>query len=98
MQKTDVVPILKTVYEQVISNSQGELASYIPELALVNPNLFAISYVDVHGQQFSIGDCESLFTLQSTSKPITYSLALQLKGEEFVHSKQNQRCRDRLVT
>ncbi len=87
MQKTDVAPILKTVYEQVISNSQGELASYIPELALVNPNLFAISYVDVHGQQFSIGDCESLFTLQSTSKPITYSLALQLKGEEFVHSK-----------
>ncbi len=87
MQKSDVSEILKSTYEQVISNSGGQLASYIPELANIKPDLFAISYVDVHGNQISIGDCESLFTLQSTSKPITYSLALQLKGEEFVHSK-----------
>ena len=87
MQKSDVSEILKSTYEQVISNSGGQLASYIPELANIKPDLFAISYVDVHGHQISIGDCESLFTLQSTSKPITYSLALQLKGEEFVHSK-----------
>lgn len=87
MQKLDVSVILKSAYEQVVSNSEGQLASYIPELANIDPDLFAISYVDVRGNQISIGDCESLFTLQSTSKPITYSLALQLKGEDFVHSK-----------
>lgn len=87
MQNTDITALLKSAYDQALSNTQGELASYIPELALVDPNLFAISYVDVNGQQFSIGDSDHLFTLQSASKPLTYSLALELKGEEFVHSK-----------
>ena len=62
MQKTDVSTILKYAYEHVISNFDGSLASYIPELANIDPDLFAISYVDVHGNQISIGDCESLFT------------------------------------
>lgn len=67
--------------------NDGSLADYIPELAKINPNLFAISITDLNGQVFSAGDIHQDFTLQSTSKPFVYGLALNLHGPEYVHSR-----------
>lgn len=76
---------------EVLSSSKkinsGKLASYIPELANVNPDLVAISITLVNGETFSVGDTTSSFTLQSTSKPFAYGLALEDLGVDYVHSK-----------
>jgi len=44
----------------------------------------------VDGQRFSIGDVHDKFTIQSTSKPITYSLTLEELGTEIVHKYQGR--------
>lgn len=67
--------------------NEGSPASYIPELAKALPEHFAIVITTVDGQSFAVGDSEVLFTLQSTSKPITYGLALDDFGREFILSK-----------
>lgn len=75
------------IYKKYLSDSEGETASYIPELAKVNPNHFAIAITDVEGNSYSVGDTENTFTLQSISKPIVYGLALAERGVDYVHSK-----------
>lgn len=78
---------LKTIYEKYINNSTGHLASYIPELTKANPNDFGLSIVTMEGETFNYGSTDSTFTLQSTSKPFVYAMALEELGREFVRSK-----------
>lgn len=59
--------------------------SYIPDLAEVNPNLFAVAVCDTNGNQWSIGDNQIEFTLQSTIKPLLYCVAQSIHGPDFVH-------------
>ena len=73
--------LLPELYQQIKSNRTGEVASYIPELADVNPDLLAISFCDVHGKQTHVGDTSFDFCLQSCSKPLTYCLARMLQVE-----------------
>lgn len=65
----------------------GHTADYIPELAKVNPNLFATALVTCDGKVFKAGDSAHAFTLQSTSKPFVYGMALQEFGRDFMRSK-----------
>ena len=68
---------IKKAYETVrISPASGEVATYIPELARTNPDLLTISVMDLQGNQWSFGDVQTQFTLQSVSK--AFSLALVL--------------------
>ncbi len=76
---------IKEIYTKTISNTQGKLPDYIPQLARVNPDNYAISICTVDGQRFSIGDSEEYFCTQSTCKPINYCLAQQEIGEDNVH-------------
>jgi glutaminase len=73
------------LYHQVLPNTKGEVADYIPQLSRVNPEHFGISICTVDGQRFSIGDTERHFALQSVSKTINYAIALELNGEQKVH-------------
>lgn len=79
------VDVIKDVYEQVLPNRDGANAGYIPQLRDADPEKFAISVCTVDGQQFSIGDSDDQFCIQSCSKPLSYLLALQEFGEEYVH-------------
>lgn len=76
---------IKELYDLTKENQSGEVASYIPELARVNPDQYGISICTVDGQRYSIGDSDKLFCVQSSSKPITYCIALEDRGEEVVH-------------
>jgi glutaminase len=67
------------------ANDKGDLATYIPQLAKVDPDKFGLSVCTIDGQRFSLGDSGDKFALQSASKPITYALALEEHGEEYVH-------------
>ncbi len=66
------------------SLDEGEPASYIPELAKVDPDRFAIAAVTLDGEQILVGDVEQQFTIQSISKLLVYGLALELRGREAV--------------
>ncbi|URN94689.1 MAG: glutaminase A [Candidatus Pristimantibacillus lignocellulolyticus] len=74
--------------EQSKSLSQfGKVASYIPELAKGNKDALAVHMLDAHGNEVSVGDVNTVFTLQSISKVFTLLLALMDNGEEIVFNK-----------
>lgn len=73
------------IFAEVEENHGGQLANYIPQLEKVDPEKFAVSVCTVDGQRFNLGDAEDYFCVQSCSKPITYCLALEARGEEEVH-------------
>jgi glutaminase len=76
---------IKKIFASVAKNTSGKVADYIPQLAKVDPNQFGISVCTVDGQRFSFGDSDQLFSIQSTSKPTSYLIALALHGSEKVH-------------
>ena len=66
--------------------SDGEVADYIPYLARVPADKFAVAITTIDGQQLSLGDSADAFTLQSSCKPMLYCAALEEHGERKVHS------------
>ena len=58
----------------------GELASYIPELALADPEGLGIALVSSSGAVYEVGDTGVEFTIQSVSKPFVLALALEQSG------------------
>lgn len=58
----------------------GALPDYIPELAAVDPDRFAVSLTTAEGHGYGAGDTDHLFTIQSISKPFVYGLALETLG------------------
>jgi glutaminase len=78
---------LNELYENYQSLYDGFIADYIPELASANPNWFGICVATVDGKVFEVGNCHQLFTIQSISKALTYGLALEDNGREYVNSK-----------
>ncbi len=65
----------------------GTVATYIPELAKVDPERFAICLATTDGHVYEVGDARLPFTIQSISKPLTYGLALGDRGLEEVLRK-----------
>ena len=66
-------------------NSSGTVATYIPELATVDPDGFGAALVSVHGKLHAAGDADRPFTIQSVSKPFVYALAISELGLDEVH-------------
>lgn len=81
---------LEEIYWKCKSNTDGKVASYIPQLARVNPDLWGVSICTIDGQRFSIGDVHVPFTLQSCSKPLTYAVALEKLTQKVVHQYVGQ--------
>lgn len=77
---------LASVLERASSISTGNLADYIPELALVDPDSFAIAVTSVLGRTYTAGDADLSFTIQSISKPFVYALAVDARGLDDVHT------------
>ena len=74
--------IITEVQQEVLSMElSGKIATYIPELAKVNPELFGLHLRCIDGSGFSFGDSEKKFSIQSISKVLTLTLAIQLEGD-----------------
>src|SRR4051812_5374307 len=74
-------------YGRFKSDTSGSNADYIPYLAGVPSDLFAVVIVTVDGQVFSAGDTNYSFSIQSCSKVFTLAQVMQQSGEEAVLKK-----------
>src|SRR5882724_1636586 len=68
---------LRELHADHATLSEGQVATYIPELAKANPDWFGICLVTTEGHVYEVGDSRQPFTIQSISKPFVYGLALE---------------------
>jgi glutaminase len=79
--------VVGQLHEEYVGLTDGMPADYIPELAMVEPDPFAISVATVDGGQLSVGDAGVPFTIQSISKLMLYGLALETHGRDHVMAR-----------
>jgi glutaminase len=75
--KLDEAALVAHLHEIFANEHGGEVATYIPELAKVDPDLFGIAITRLDGTQFTAGDCTTAVTIQSVSKPFAYANVLE---------------------
>ena len=63
---------IQEIFDAVVPNRDGKVADYIPQLARVPEDSFAVAVSTIDGQRMSIGDHDARFTLQSSCKPLLY--------------------------
>jgi glutaminase len=66
---------------------EGANADYIPILAEVDPELFAVVVTLADGTTYAAGDSEHVFSIQSVSKPFTMALVMQEQGLDAIVEK-----------
>ena len=71
--KLEIEPFLK----------EGKVADYIPALAKVEPNQFAMTLTLFDGTTYSVGSSDMKFSIQSISKVFTFTKALSLYGKKI---------------
>ncbi|AXT58313.1 glutaminase [Aquimarina sp. AD1] len=76
--------ILDTIQEE-LSNKQnnGKVASYIPELAKVDPNKFGMHLYCISSGHYGFGNEQEQFSIQSISKVFSLTLAMSLLDDEL---------------
>ncbi len=62
---------------------EGQVASYIPELAQVSPDKFGISLRFPDGRQYAFGDSSEQFSIQSIAKVFAVAMAFSLEGNRL---------------
>lgn len=78
----DYQEILEQIHAEIAPTlPQGEMADYIPQLADVDSEKFAMAVYDTEGACASVGDADERFSVQSISKVFTLTLAMQTDHE-----------------
>lgn len=77
--------ILKEIREEIKPYlKQGKVADYIPALARVNADEFAMSVCTIDGQTYNIGASDKKFSIQSISKVFTFVQVIDLYGKDLL--------------
>lgn len=84
LTKAQIQEAVQDAYNEVKTMTGGVNAHYIPYLANVNPDLFGISVTLEDGTQYSVGDTEYKFGIESVSKVPTAILALREYGAQTI--------------
>ena len=75
---------LERIYSELESRfGEGRVASYIPELARVDPNRFGMALRTSDGALHCVGDADTKFSIQSVSKVFLLALAMRLAGDDL---------------
>lgn len=82
------MPDLQTIVSEICAEmrgrtDRGEVATYIPEIACIDPNQFGLAVVDADGTMACGGDCDVPFSIQSVSKVFTLTVALGRYGDKL---------------
>ena len=76
--------IIKEVYREVKNIAdKGELASYIPELAHVDPENFGVHITTIDQVNFGIGNYNDKFSIQSIAKVLSLCFAYRILGDKI---------------
>ena len=75
--------VSEIVDEMRAREDRGEVATYISELARVDPRQFGLAVIDAEGNVAAAGDCDVPFSIQSISKVFTLTLALGKVGDRL---------------
>ena len=80
----DLAKIVREIAQEMSAREdRGRVASYIPELANVNPARFGMALIDLDGHVHLGGDADVPFSIQSISKVFTLTLALGRVGDRL---------------
>ena len=80
----DYKNVLDEIYEKIQPLlKDGKVADYIPALAEINPNQFAISITLFDGTSYHVGCSNEKFSIQSISKVFTFTKALSIYSKEL---------------
>jgi glutaminase len=80
----DLASVVKDITEEMRERTdRGEVATYIPELARIDPKAFGLAVIDADGRVVAGGDSETPFSIQSISKVFTLTLALGKIGDRL---------------
>jgi len=80
----DYQQILEEIEQEIKSSiNKGKVADYIPALAEVEPNKFAMTITLKSGEQFSVGESQENFSIQSISKVLAFSLAIDIYSKSL---------------
>jgi glutaminase len=74
--------IVQHIHQKYQNFDEGDVATYIPELAKANPEHFGICLATVDGRVVHAGDWEDEFTIQSICKPFAFQMALEEFGRD----------------
>ena len=78
----DLIEVVRDIADEMRARTdRGTVASYIPELAKVDPHAFGLVVIDADGMVAAGGDSEVPFSVQSITKVFTLTLALGKVGD-----------------
>ena len=82
---------MNTLLEQIVEDCRadtrlGHVATYIPELARMDPDKLGICLCLEDGQTYCAGDWQTSFTMQSVVKPLILLQALMDRGADTVRN------------
>jgi glutaminase len=83
----NVVERVNAAYERYRDVRDGEVADYIPALAEASPDLFGICVAGPRGRNYSVGDADHAFSIQSISKPFVFALVSDALGRDLARAK-----------
>jgi glutaminase len=80
----DFQKILAEIIEELAPyRGQGKVADYIPALAEVDEDDFAMTVMLLDGSSYSVGSADKKFSIQSISKVYTFAMALHIYRSEL---------------
>lgn len=80
----DYQDLLDEIYfENKNRDSEGHVASYIPELAKIDPDKYGIYLKTADNKEFEVGDSREAFSIQSISKVISLAFAMGIQGNKI---------------
>ena len=80
----DLQKLVNDVHKQFLSHKEGNNPTYIPALAAVDSDLFAISIVTAEGKKYSAGDINHVFSMQSIGKAFNLAALINQQGAQAV--------------
>ncbi len=76
--------IVASIHQSLLPNvGEGTVATYIPQLAKVDPKQFGIAVLPLDGPPALAGDFDTSFSIQSVSKVFSLTLALGKVGDSL---------------
>ncbi|MBL8579528.1 MAG: glutaminase [Mesorhizobium sp.] len=80
----DLQALLDDIHREMATKTRrGKVADYIPQLAAVDPAHFGIAVTMIDGREFTAGEADTAFSIQSVSKVFTLTLALGTVGDRL---------------